>query len=359
MGKEIIRKGIGRIVVPAVFVGAAAFGVCGPESNPTPQENNRQTVSGTVFPESSHSQWANLTSLERLKALEDKNHPKFSESELLKETDKAIVEFFCQEFRCSKSLEETLASVKHVDEDFFIALDEKDLGRPLTEYERKNTSIAALDDNKNIFINEDILAKRAAEMMNDEKYKELAEGKNIIALTLKEILFHQLVRANIPDYKIDLGFRQFYSEFSPFPSATFTEMVGFKPIGFIDETKEPISVDGVKTAFVEEAANTLIDMTGTNLKLFYQTGQVVAIMNKNAGITKNEALKYISGELSPNEYFERLGELRHDKDSSPTNAVVEALIPIGRSAEGSWPFLDALVRANNSVDLSTSDNLPN
>lgn len=288
--------------------------------------------------------WSILSPRERINKLELKNHPKVEAFDPKKELQKACAEYYCQVVPCKKSPSLMADSVIFVDSDLIIEEMRSQAVRPLRKGDEDNLRKNALEFvsrvgefSGRILMNAQAIAAVVERQNRDSGVKRALFGHDAEMVIFKAIFMHAYSHLNQSDEVFDLA-----PNFSPIQlqdSSTgrnfrVDRMESFKFIG-TEEDGSPLRMTEGLEAMTEYVASSIGEQTGPYINLTtYQEGKnMIAAINKKAGVSLNEFIQYYIGKRPAREFLRRWGAIK-DPLKPDEQASLLALLFIAVTVNG-------------------------
>lgn len=272
--------------------------------------------------------WLRLSPKERIKRLEFKQYPKFSDFDSTDEMIRASAQYYCSIVGCN--FEDMLNRVSLVDTQRIIEEVEFDNERKLTDEEKRHYGEETVEmfsvKRGLILINKAHLNRETDKFIVQRGSGKELEGIDTSAVMLKSTLFHAYTHANAE--RKGFSFEPI-TVLSQVPTIFDRLDEGFVFFGQ-RQNGVKVSLHGGNEAITEYISVAIGQDTGLMVSgSAYTSGvRLVEILNIRAGITLEEFTSYYLGLKPKKELFRRWGALKNPQQPDE-NAALAALLTIG------------------------------
>lgn len=255
--------------------------------------------------------WLRLSSKERIKKLEFKQYPKFSDFDATSEMMRATVQYYCSMLGCS--FENMLSKVSFVDTQRIIQEVEFDMERKLTDEERKRHGEETVEmfsiKRGLILISKDHLKREVDKFLAQPDSSKALGGSDPDAVMLKSVLFHAYTHANADRRGFPISPITIPSQI-PITLDRLDE--GFVFFGQRQDGRK-VFLSGGNEAITDFISVAIGQETGLMMSspLYTPGVRLVEMLNMRARIDLSEFMGYYFGQRPKRELFRRWGGIKN------------------------------------------------
>lgn len=265
------------------------------------------------FQSATEATWNALPSVEKLKKLELRDFSQIREYNLDREISIATAQFYCEQTKCNSSASQMAASVSYLGEDEFI----DKLGiETQKQYSKQDISekewLAFTTKNRdNIYIDQTLLYKVIQKINKTQPEIAKKLGKKDLEIVIKKsILIHEFTHRNLhPQFKTFSAFSLSLPSYDQ--PINFNQLYGFEISGKSQDEKKVFYIEGGDEAVTERATQIIARKSESYIGVvqeFSSGASFVQQLNTKAGVTNDEFLKYLNGQLASEELVKKWGK---------------------------------------------------
>lgn len=327
----------------------------------TPSPENTLTVSRALTPESPKASWDVLSPIVRLKKLLYKDYPNFEGFDRQKEVTLATAQAYCQQTKCNIPAIDLANAVQFLNEGAYIAKRLEDNDHPLSPEEIedwKKTKIGMTNLKREIYINQTSMDNFVNIVINKHPYvANKLEGMDVRTAFAISLLAHEFTHLNLiavkrPPITIDV----FSVSMPGMNSIKFDALEDFRFKGS-DTLGTQKAITGGDEAITDLAALIIV---GKKMKLPHitdpQLGRGVDLidkLNKMAGVSDDEFLKYVRGEIPSTDLLKIYGASKIDPTAIDLNVGIKVFSLVGFAMHKAISFENAENEIRNTVKLGS------